>query len=64
LQSNNFLNIDLNSIKDVLLKAQSLLYQTKDFDSNKSRNAKVDQKHLARSWGRESKNKAKGRQPL
>jgi len=28
LQLNNFLNIDLNSIKDILLKAQRLLYQT------------------------------------
>jgi poly(A) polymerase Pap1 len=64
LQSNNFLNVNLNSIKDILLKAQRLFYQTKDFDSNKSRNAKVDQKHLVRSWDQGSKNKAKGRQPL
>ncbi len=28
LQLDNFLNIDLNSIKDMLLKEQSLLYQT------------------------------------
>ncbi len=28
LQLDNFLNIDLNFIKDMLLKEQSLLYQT------------------------------------
>ncbi len=29
-----------------------------------AKNTKVDQNYVARSWGRESKNKAKGRQPL
>jgi len=33
----------------LLLKAQSLLYQTYSFDGNKSRNTKVDQNNLARS---------------
>ncbi len=51
LQLDNFLNVDLNSIKDILLKAQFHSIKRKIFDSNKSINPKVDQNYLVTSLG-------------